>query len=74
MGCDLRTNTKLRISIENQFGDFSPEILKLKLPKPALRALVRDELWTLNQINEKGEKYVSWLHGIGKTAMRKLFR
>ncbi len=74
MGCDLRTNTKLKISIESQFGDFSPEILKLKLPKPALRALVLDELWTLNQINERGEKHVSSLHGIGKTGMRKLFK
>lgn len=74
MGCELKANSKLKASIENQFANFSPEILMLKLSKPALRALVLDELWTLNQIHERGEKYISSLHGIGKTAIRKLFK
>ena len=74
MGCELKSNTKLKSSIENQFVNFSSEILNLKLSKPALRALVLDELWTLDQINQRGEEYISSLHGIGKTAIQKLFK
>lgn len=73
MGCDLRSNPENKTSIEVQFVNFSENILALKLSKPAMRALVREELWTIELIKEKGENYISKLHGIGKTTIKKLF-
>ena len=74
MGCDLKSNPEKKTLIENQFVNFSENILALKLSKPAMRALVREELWTIELIKkEKGENYISKLHGIGKTTIKKLF-
>jgi hypothetical protein len=73
MGCDLKSNPEMKSSIEDQFVNFSVDILELKLSRPALRALIREELWTIELVKQKGEKYVSGLHGVGKTAINKLF-
>jgi len=47
--------------------------LDLGLAKPALRALVIAELYTLNQVRKYGLEAISKLHGIGPTAIHKLF-
>ncbi len=74
MGCDLKSNPEKKTLIENQFVNFSENILVLKLSKPALRALVRERLWTIERVREKGKNYVSILHEIGDIAIEKLFQ
>ncbi len=74
MGCILKSDPQIKSSIEDQFVNFSENILVLRLSKPAMRALVREELWTIELVKAKGETYISKLHGIGKTTIEKIFQ
>ena len=57
----------------NDFSKLDLNLLDLGLAKPALRALVIAELYTLNQVRKYGLEAISKLQGIGPTAIHKLF-
>lgn len=59
--------------MSNDFSRLDSNLLKLGLAKPALRALVNAELYTLDQVRKYGLEACSKLHGIGPTAIDKLF-
>ena len=59
--------------LEDDFSKLDNDLLLLNLAKPALRALVQAELYSMNQVLQYGAEALSQLHGIGPGAIQRLF-
>lgn len=60
-------------ALEKVYDTFDTSIASLCLSKPALRALASVEAWSMEKVRILGKSRISELHGIGKTALQRLF-
>ena len=70
--CDLKGNQPLKLEFEKEFLKMDDELLNLKLSKPALRALVRLNIYCLDDLLGIGLNELKNAHGIGPSALVKL--
>ena len=55
-----------------EYTKIEKEILSLKLPKPALRALINANVYTVEKLNSMSLEEIERLHGMGPTSIQKL--
>ena len=72
-GCELQHNEDMRLEFERLYTKMSSDIMELKLSKPALRALIRLDIWSLSDLKGVSYEILSNAHGIGPNALKKLF-
>lgn len=70
--CVIQNNESVRILFDKEIEKICPEILSLKLPMPALRALIRLGVYRLSDFDKVSLNELKNAHGIGPTAMKKL--
>lgn len=70
--CIIKSDLNKLEWYENEVKKISKEILQLKLPRPALRALVNASIYTKSALKKKSKEELAALHGIGPLAMEKL--
>ena len=67
--CDIQTDEKTRLYYEKEIKKLPKEILNLKIAKPALRALVNQGLFDIEDLRRFGLSKLSQLHGFGPKAL-----
>lgn len=67
--CDIQTDENNRLYYEKEIKKLPKEILNLKIAKPALRALVNQGLFDIEDLRRYGLSKLSQLHGFGPKAM-----
>ncbi len=70
--CPLNQDLKTKEWYEKVFLKLDPEILALKLARPALRAMINASIFSLNDLNEKTPAELFQLHGMGPSAVKRL--
>lgn len=70
--CDLKGNQTLKLEFEKEFLKLDDELLNLKLSKPALRALVRLNIYCMDDLLGISLNELKNAHGIGPSAIIKL--
>ena len=70
--CFVKTDHQRNRWYEENSKKIDAEILKLKLARPALRALVDASIFSVEDLRSKSLDELSALHGIGNTALQKL--
>jgi hypothetical protein len=71
-GCALKTDTEKVDWYEKEIKKIDPNILALKLARPALRALVNASIYNVSTLRSKSTSELMKLHGLGPTAIKKL--
>lgn len=67
--CEIQTDEYTRLYYEKEIKKLPKEILNLKIAKPALRALVNQGLFDIEDLRRYGLSKLSQLHGFGPKAM-----
>lgn len=67
--CNIQTDENTRLHYEKEIKKLAQEILNLKIAKPALRALVNQELFDIEDLRRYGLPKLSQLHGFGPKAL-----
>lgn len=67
--CDIQTDENTRLYYEKEIKRLPKEILNLKIAKPALRALVNQGLFDIEDLRRFGLSKLSQLHGFGPKAL-----
>lgn len=70
--CPLNQDLKTKEWYEKEFLKLDPEILVLKLARPALRAMINASIYSLNDLSEKTTTELLQLHGMGPSAVKRL--
>ena len=70
--CIIQTDDNARHYYDKEIQKLAPEILNLKMAKPALRALVNQGIYTVSDLQNFGLLNLSQLHGFGPNALRKI--
>ncbi len=55
-----------------EYPKIEAEILALKLPKPALRALINADIYTVKKLISMSITEIETLHGMGPTSVQKI--
>ncbi len=67
--CDIQTDVNKSLYYEKAIKKLPEEILNLKISKPALRALVNQGLFDIEDLRSFGLSKLSQLHGFGPKAL-----
>lgn len=67
--CNIQTDENTRLHYEKEIKKLAQEILNLKIAKPALRALVNEGLYEIEDLRRYGLSKLSQLHGFGPKAL-----
>ncbi len=70
--CDLKNNQNLMIEFEKEYSKMDVQLLNLKLSKPALRALLRLGIYSLDDLSRFNVNELKIAHGIGPTTLVKI--
>ena len=70
--CEIKGNVALKSHFEQEFLKMEDELIQLKLSKPALRALVRMNIYNLSDLKQIDLNALKHAHGIGPAAIIKL--
>lgn len=68
--CIIKGNEALLMQYDQLALELDSEILGLKLPKPALRALINLNIKTLDDIRKVGIEAVASAHGMGPKSIQ----
>ena len=72
MNCEFKSNEKMQAWYEEKYPKMSADISVLKLAKPALRALIDNDVYSLKQLSKYREEQFNGFHGIGPNAAVKI--
>lgn len=67
--CELKSNKALNSFFEQEILKMDVQLLSLKLPKPALRALIRLNIYTMFDLGEISLEKLQNAHGLGITSI-----
>ena len=67
--CNIQTDENTRLHYEKEIKKLAQEILNLNIAKPALRALVNEGLYEIEDLRRYGLSKLSQLHGFGPKAL-----
>ena len=70
--CIIQADDNARQYRDKEIQKLAPEILNLKLAKPALRALVSHGIYNVPDLKGFGLLNLAQLHGFGPNALRKI--
>ena len=70
--CALKSNILVKSFFEAEILKLDAEILKLNLSKPALRALIRLNIYTLLDLSEISRESLINAHGMGSSSLIKI--
>ena len=70
--CELKDNLSLQSHFETEFLKMDDLLLSLNLSKPALRALVRLNIYSIDDLKGYNVNELRKAHGLGKTTIEKL--
>ncbi len=70
--CELKDDDQLKHHFEQEILKMEPVLLSLNLSKPALRALVRLNIYSINDLRGFDVIVLKNAHGLGKTTIEKL--
>ena len=70
--CELKDDDQLKYYFEREILKMEPALLSLNLSKPALRALVRLNIYSINDLRGFDVIVLKNAHGLGKTTIEKL--
>ncbi len=70
--CELKSNFEAKSFFESEISNMDAEILALNLSKPALRALIRLNVYTLLDLSKISRESLKNAHGLGPTSLVKL--
>lgn len=70
--CIIQADDNARQYYDKEIQKLAPEILNLKMAKPALRALVNQGIYTVSDLQNFGLLNLSQLHGFGPNALSKI--
>ncbi len=70
--CEIKRNPELATEFERLISTMDSSILDLKLSRPALRALVRLDIYSVSDLLKVSINDLKKAHGIGPTAILKL--
>ena len=70
--CEIKRHPELASEFERLISTMDAEILDLRLSKPALRALVRLNIYSLSDLGKVSINDLEKAHGIGPDAILKL--
>ncbi len=70
--CEIKRNPELATEFERLISTMDSSILDLKLSRPALRALVRLDIYSVSDLLKVSINDLEKAHGIGPTAILKL--
>ncbi len=70
--CELKLNEGINDYFESEISKMESVLLSMKLSKPALRALIRLNVYFVGDLKQIDVKVLKNAHGIGPTAMEKL--
>lgn len=70
--CDLKYNNEAKSFFESEILKMDALILSLKLPKPALRALIRLNIYTLLDLSKISRETLKNAHGMGPSSLVKI--
>ncbi len=70
--CELKSDPKKQLWYEDEYPKIAKEILNLGLAKPALRALIDANIYTVKALNSLSLSQIQSMHGMGKSAIKKI--
>lgn len=70
--CNLKSDPKTAAWYEEEIRKIDPKIQELRIARPALRALVNDSIYTVEQLRKRSVDELRGLHGMGPSAIKKL--
>ena len=70
--CELKLNEGINDYFESEISKMETVLLSMNLSKPALRALIRLNVYFVSDLEQIDVKVLKNAHGIGPTAMEKL--
>ena len=70
--CELKTNIDAKSYFESEIFKMDADILALNLSKPALRALIRLNVYTLLDLSKISKESIKKAHGLGPATLNKL--
>lgn len=70
--CIIQTDPRTAAWYEEEISKVDPQILGLKLARPALRALVNSSIYTVKALRAKSVTELKAMHGMGPAAMKKM--
>jgi hypothetical protein len=70
--CELKLNEGINDYFEKEIFKMESALLSMKLSKPALRALIRLNVYFVDDFKQIDREALKNAHGIGPSAMRKL--
>ena len=70
--CELKDDDQLKYYFEREILKMEPALLSLNLSKPALRSLVRLNIYSINDLRGFDVIVLKNAHGLGKTTIEKL--
>ena len=70
--CELKDDDQLKYHFELEILKMEPTLLSLNLSKPALRALVLLNIYSINDLRSFDVIVLKNTHGLGKTTIEKL--
>ena len=75
---DKKCHLKIDLQTTKWYADaikqIEPELLALRLPQPALRALINAKIYKRSDLKKISEQELSDLHGMGPKSIEKLKR
>ena len=70
--CELKMNGGINDYFETEISKMESALLSMKLSKPALRALIRLNVYFVSDLKQIDVKVLENAHGVGPAAMKKL--
>ncbi|MFN8244710.1 MAG: hypothetical protein U0X40_11705 [Ferruginibacter sp.] len=70
--CNLQSDLRTAAWYEQEIQKIDPEILALKIARPALRALINAAIYTAAKLRATPFHTLKALHGMGPSALKKL--